>query len=185
MQPAIFLDRDGVIIANRANYVRSWAEVEIFPQALEALAYIQPLPYAVVIVTNQSGVGRGLIPTEIAEEINMRLVERIEAAGGHINAVYMCPHAPQDACSCRKPKPGLLFQAAEDLDIDLNRSILIGDALTDLEAGQAAGVSQNVLLRTGRGAEQARARKAKALAPFLIFDCLYEALKALFPAKAF
>ena len=184
MRPAIFLDRDGVIIANRANYVRNWSQVEIYPQALQALARIASLPYAVAIVTNQSGIGRGLIPIEVAREINERLVACVAAAGGRIDGVFMCPHAPADRCDCRKPKPGLLHQACAALQIDLARSILIGDALSDLQAGQAAGVKITALVRTGRGAEQVLTPQAKTLAPFLVFDHLQQALEALFPQAA-
>src|SRR5690606_36103474 len=95
MHPAIFLDRDGVIIENRPAYVRSWEDVEIFPQALTALARVCKSPYKIVIVTIQSGVGPGLIQMETAEEINRRLVREIEKAGGRIDAVLMCPHAPE------------------------------------------------------------------------------------------
>ena len=184
MRPAIFLDRDGVIIANRANYVRNWSQVEIYPQALQALAGIAQLPYYVVIVTNQSGIGRGLIPPTVAQQINQRLVACVAAAGGRIDGVFMCPHAPAEQCDCRKPKPGLLHQARAALQINLDRSILIGDALSDLQAGQAAGVKITALVRTGRGTEQARAPQAKTLAPFLVFDHLQQALEALFPQAA-
>ena len=91
----------------------------------------------------------------------------------------MCPHAPDDLCDCRKPMPGLILQAASDFDIDLERSILIGDALSDLEAGRAAGVGQVVLLRTGRGAAQLETPEAKTTDPFPVYDTLGEALADL------
>lgn len=177
--PAIFLDRDGVIIENRPNYVRSWDDVKIYPQALTALAKIRDTPFKIVIVTNQSGIGRGLIAPEMATAINNRLVRQIERAGGRIDAVFLCPHAPDARCSCRKPEPGLLLQAAEQLAIDLSRSIMIGDALTDLEAGLAAGVAQVALLRTGRGAEQAQLPEANRFKPLRVYDSLASALADL------
>ncbi len=179
MYPALFLDRDGVIIENRANYVRSWVDVEIYPQALEALALLKDSPYKIIIVTNQSGVGRGLFSLEVAQQINEQLVKMIEAANGRINATYLCPHAPWAGCPCRKPQPGMLLQAAQEHNLDLNRSIMIGDALTDLDAGLAAGVAQTILLRTGRGQEQNQLPEAGNFAPINLQKDLLAAVQLL------
>jgi D-glycero-D-manno-heptose 1,7-bisphosphate phosphatase len=181
MQPAIFLDRDGVIIENCAHYVRSWADVQIFPQALAALAQISSWPYKVVIVTNQSVVGRGLISLESARAINDRLVDVIVRCGGRVDGVFMCPHAPEEGCACRKPRPGLLLQAQQAFSLDLSRSLMIGDALTDLMAAQAAAVGRMALVRTGRGAAQARAAAGSgfSLDSLSIYDTLADALAAL------
>ncbi len=180
MNPAIFLDRDGVIIENRANYVRSWADVLIYPQALKALAAFSQTPFRIVIVTNQSAVGRGIITHKQAEHINNRLVHEITLAGGRIDAVYMCPHAPSQSCSCRKPEPGMLIEASDQLSLDLKKSLIIGDALTDLKAGQSVGLKQTILLRTGRGHEQSQLKEAQDLLPFSTFDTLLDAYEALF-----
>jgi histidinol-phosphate phosphatase family protein len=179
MYPAIFLDRDGVIIENRSNYVRRWEDVAIFGQALTALAQVKSSPYKIVVVTNQSAVGRGIISLETVLEINDRLVKIIKQTGGRIDGVYVCPHAPQDLCACRKPKPGLLLQAADELSLELSRSILIGDALSDILAGQAAGVQQTALVQTGLGVEQAVIAKANISKPFSIYATLEEALSEL------
>lgn len=179
MYPAIFLDRDGVIIENRTNYVREWGDVAIYGQALTALAGINSSPYKIVVVTNQSAVGRGIITLEAVREINERLVQIIEQTGGRIDGVYVCPHAPQDGCACRKPKPGLLLQAAEELSLDLSRSILIGDALSDILAGQAAGVRQTALVRTGLGTEQVASATADTLQQLPVYDTLTAALSEI------
>lgn len=176
MYPAIFLDRDGVIIKNRPEYVRSWADVEIYQHSLEALAKINNTPFKIVIVTNQSGVGRGLIPRSVADRINACLVKEIERAGGRIDGVYMCPHAPIEACDCRKPKAGLLIKAANDLSIDLSQSIMIGDALTDVIAGFAANVKIKVLVKTGRGKSQIDLPQASNIGQYLVYDTLSDAL---------
>ena len=181
MQPAVFLDRDGVIIKNRASYVLTWAEVEFYPEALHALVAISTSPYKIVIVTNQSPVGRGMMTMSTANDINERLVKTIEQHGGRIDGVFICPHAPREKCNCRKPKPGLIHQAAAALTLDLPRSILIGDAYSDLLAGQAAGIHQTALVLTGRGAAQIRKWKPRRLKPFLTFDSLSQALAALVP----
>lgn len=175
--PAIFLDRDGVIIENRSDYVRSWEDVQVFPQALEALARASASPYKIVLVTNQSAVGRGLMSLAAAEAINCRLKALIEDAGGRVDGIFLCPHAPEADCDCRKPKPGLLLQAAQALDLDLVRSVMIGDALTDLMAGQAAGVGRLALVRSGRGAAQDRLPKPESLQPYQTYDSLTSALE--------
>ncbi|MFN2277316.1 MAG: D-glycero-beta-D-manno-heptose 1,7-bisphosphate 7-phosphatase [Candidatus Promineifilaceae bacterium] len=172
MSKAIFLDRDGVIIENRSNYVRSWADVVFISGALEALERLAEMPYKIVLVTNQSAVGRGIITLAEAEAINKKFLEVIEAAGGRIDGLYMCPHAPQDGCQCRKPLPGLLLNAAGDLDIDLKKSLMVGDALTDLQAGRGAGVPDNYLVLTGRGMDQLNLPGAEALRPFTVIQSL-------------
>lgn len=182
--PALFLDRDGVIIENRANYVRRWSDVSIFPQALTALARLHTWPGKIIIVTNQSVVGRGLIPRQRADDINERLIAEITRAGGRIDAVYMCPHAPADNCECRKPKPGLLTRATNRFHIDIRASIMIGDALTDIDAASAAGINIAALVRTGRGRQQAKLPQARNSRPFHVYDTLSDALMALLPPQS-
>lgn len=179
MHRGLFLDRDGVIIENREEYVRSWEDVEIYPQALEALASLSSTPLKVVIVTNQAAIGKGLLTIHKAEEINHRLIEIIHAAGGVVDGLYLCPHTAEDHCTCRKPQPGLILQAARELGIDLSRSALIGDALTDLQAGQAAGIPQLALVRTGRGAAQEPLVRSNGFPNVSVFDHLKAAVHFL------
>ena len=179
MYPAIFLDRDGVIIDNCPDYIRRWEDVHFYPQALQALSRIRTSPYKIVIVTNQSAVGRGLVALETALQINQLIIETIGQHGGRIDGSFICPHAPQDDCDCRKPKPGLFYQAAKALTLDLGMSFLIGDALSDLLAGQAAGLRQVALVRTGRGAQQEYLLRPIELKSFLTFETLSEALSEL------
>jgi D-glycero-D-manno-heptose 1,7-bisphosphate phosphatase len=179
MEPAIFLDRDGVLIENRPSYILRWEDVQPFPRALAALAWANCSPWKFVLVTNQSAIGRGLISLEIAWEINRRLVKVIEQAGGRIDGVFMCPHTPQDQCDCRKPKPGLILEAARALSLDLSRSVMIGDALSDIQAGLAAQVRQTALVKTGLGAAQLDSPHSKSIKPSLIFDDLAAALLEL------
>jgi D-glycero-D-manno-heptose 1,7-bisphosphate phosphatase len=180
MHPAIFLDRDGVIIDNVASYVRTWEDVSILPGALSALARLRDSGFKVVIVTNQSAVGRGIISIEVARSINDRLLQIIHQAGGQIDGVFMCVHAPQQGCDCRKPRPGLIMQAASELSLDLSRSFLIGDALSDIQSGQNAGIPVNIMVRTGRGEQQSHLPDAHTLKPFLIYDRLEDAVKEIF-----
>ena len=116
---------------------------------------------------------------EIAHEINNQLIEIIRDNNGHIDGVFMCPHTPKDQCSCRKPKPGLLLQAAKELSLDLHQSWMIGDAWSDLLAGQAAGVRGVMLLKTGRGSAQLLQPQPESLADYFIFNDLSDALRAI------
>lgn len=179
MFPAIFLDRDGVLIENRSDYVRDWSQVKIFPEAIRALSLPAAKKYKFVIITNQSAVGRGLISLETAMDINDQLIHLIHQQGGRVDGVYMCPHTPDDVCDCRKPKPGLFFQAAKDLSLDLPRSWMIGDAWSDLQAGQAAGLRQTILVKTGRGAEQLLQPYPENVSDHLIFDDLSQAMSVI------
>lgn len=196
MFPGLFLDRDGVIIQHRKDYVRSWEDVHFIPGSLEALARLQTSPYRVVIVTNQSAIGRRIILPETAAEINRKLLDEIVKAGGRIDGIFMCPHRPEDHCACRKPRPGLILQAAEALQINLAESILIGDNLTDLLAGQAAGMKHLALVKTGLGTQQLESPLTQALATaledqpasglknppaFAVFADLHTALHNLIP----
>jgi D-glycero-D-manno-heptose 1,7-bisphosphate phosphatase len=182
MYPSIFLDRDGVLIENRSDYVRDWSQVKMIPEAIRALSLAPLKKYKVVIVTNQSAIGRGLMLLETAQEINQRLVNLIHEQGGQIAAVYMCPHKPEDSCSCRKPLPGLLQQAASDLSLDLQRSWMIGDAWSDVQAGVAAGMRGTVLLKTGRGTEQLLQARPEKVKGNLVCDNLPSALAAILSA---
>ncbi len=174
-RPAIFLDRDGVINENRDDYVKSWEEVFFLAGIFPALQRLQQSAYRVVLVTNQSAVGRGIITAQQALAVNRRVVETIEAWGGRIDASYLCQHQPDDGCDCRKPAPGMLLQAARDLNLDLARSYLIGDAMSDLQAAKAAGV-QGILVLTGRGLQELRRSAATDALRWLVAADLAGAL---------
>jgi len=179
MFPAVFLDRDGVLIENRADYVRDWSQVVLLPNTISALSKFRNAAYKIILVTNQSAVGRGLISIETAEEINQKLAGVIQSNGGRIDAIYMCPHAPDDHCECRKPKSGLFLQAARDLSLDLNSSWMIGDAWSDLLAGQAAYLRGVILVKTGRGENQLQQSKPENLKSYFVFDDLSDALDSI------
>lgn len=138
--PAIFLDRDGVINRNPPNYVKRWEEFEFLPGALEALRLLAGLPWQIFIVTNQSAVGRGILPQIALDQIHAKMREEIQSAGGRIDGIYFCPHKPEDGCDCRKPRPGLLLQAAREHSIEFERSIMVGDSPSDLAAAEAVSM---------------------------------------------
>ena len=179
MHPAIFLDRDGVLIENRADYVRNWSQVEIFYEAVKALSGSGIEKYKIVIVTNQTAVGRNLMSLETAQGINNKLRIAIKQMGVEIDGIYMCPHVAEDQCNCRKPQPGMLLQAAKELSLDLSASWMIGDAWSDLLAGQAAGVRGVIMVKTGRGTSQLLLSRPENLRDHFVCNNLSEALKMI------
>ena len=176
MIPALFLDRDGVIIENKINYVRSIDDITFFDQALLALKRLKSSNLKIFLVTNQSAVGRGIISLSTAVEINHYVFETIQKHDGRIDEVFMCPHAPKDNCYCRKPRPGMILEAAEKHNVDLAQSILIGDALSDLGAGKASGIKNLILLLTGRGQQQLLLPESEKYRPFLVLPDLLSAV---------
>jgi len=150
MVAGVFLDRDGVICANDPEHVRSWDDFRFLPGALDALTFLALSDLAVVVVTNQPAVAKGLITQAGLSSIHAQMADAIVDAGGHLDGIYTCPHTPEDGCSCRKPKPGLIVHAARYLEIDRARSYLVGDSTTDIEAGLAAGLRCCYLVLSGR-----------------------------------
>lgn len=150
---AIFLDRDGVICENRSDHVKSWQEFRFLPGVKESVAALSRLGLPIIVVTNQAAIGRGMVSTSVVEDIHQRMVAELATHGGRIDRVVYCPHHPKDNCNCRKPEPGMLWQVAEEMGIDLTCSYLVGDAAADLIAGQRAGC-QTFLVLTGRGFQQ-------------------------------
>ncbi len=151
----IFLDRDGVINENRPDYVKSWEEFRFLEGSREAIARLTKAGYRIIVCTNQAAIARGLVSVETVEDIHRRMLEGIAAYGGNIERVYYCPHGKDENCGCRKPRPGLLLRARDELGVDLSDAIFIGDSLTDVRAGLAAGVLPMLVL-TGLGDEQFR-----------------------------
>ncbi len=176
MRPAIFLDRDGVINENRADHVMAWEQFAPVPGALAGLRKLTALDLPIIVITNQAVVGRGDLPEEALAALHGNMCRLIERHGGHITAVYACPHRPEDRCACRKPRPGLFVRAARDHDLDLASSYFIGDALTDITAGQAAGCT-TVLVRTGRGLAQMFSPHAQPYSGFYVAQNLPHAAR--------
>lgn len=137
-RPAIFLDRDGVINHRIVGgYVTNWRQFKFIPRIKTALARLSKLGVPLIVVSNQAGVVKGLVTRRALRDITERFVAALAKAGARIDAVYYCPHTPEAHCPCRKPRPGLLKQAARDWRLSLKSSVLIGDSLSDLEAARA------------------------------------------------
>ena len=154
---AVFLDRDGVI-NEESNYAYRLDQLALIPHAADAIRLLNDHQFLVVVITNQAGIARGYFPESRIPEVHARLDELLAPHGAAIDRYEYCPHHPVEGigsykidCNCRKPKPGMLTSAATELNIDLTRSLMIGDRLGDIEAGAAAGC-QSALVRTGYGA---------------------------------
>lgn len=156
----IFLDRDGVINANRDDHVKSWEEFEFLPGVLAALQRLRLAGFRVFVVTNQAIINRGVVPERVVQQINQRMIHQITLSGGSITDLRYCPHDPVEQCSCRKPHPGMLLDLARAWQVDLSQAYMVGDAWTDIAAAHAVGC-RGILVHTGRGADQARLPEAR------------------------
>jgi D-glycero-D-manno-heptose 1,7-bisphosphate phosphatase len=146
----ILLDRDGVINEDSDDYIKSPDEWQPIPGSLEAIARLNQADYRVIVVSNQSGVARGLFTCEVLNQIHEKMHRMLAEVGGTIDAVFFCPHKPEDNCNCRKPKTGLYEDVARRLNITLEGVPAVGDSLRDIQAAQAVGASP-WLVRTGKG----------------------------------
>lgn len=178
-RPAVFLDRDGTIIED-VGYLRELSQIDLLPWSPDAIRMLNEAGFAVVVITNQSGVARGYFDEAHVQATHAALDAALQAHAARIDAYYYCPHYPGSAnphynveCDCRKPAPGLLRQAAHDLSIDLERSWMVGDFWRDVEAGLAAG-TRTILIRTGRGGQH-RPAPPDAPQPDAILNDLMEA----------
>jgi len=151
LQRFAILDRDGTIIEER-NYLSDPDQVKLIPGAAEALRGMREDGLGLTVVTNQSGVARGYFDLARLYEINQRMYQLLEIEGVYLDSIYFCPHTPDDACNCRKPKPGMIEQAAKELNFDPTQCLVVGDRETDIELGQNVGAT-TFLVATGYGAE--------------------------------
>ncbi|MHA1833301.1 MAG: D-glycero-alpha-D-manno-heptose-1,7-bisphosphate 7-phosphatase [Candidatus Baldrarchaeia archaeon] len=142
---AVFLDRDGVICED-VHYLKDPNQLRLLPNVEDAIRLLNEKDWKIIVITNQSGVARGYITLEDLRRIHQKMLTKLRESGAFVHAIYFCPHHPtiglepyRKECNCRKPKPGMLFQAAKDFNIDLKRSFMIGDKIIDIQAGKEAG----------------------------------------------
>ena len=180
MKKAVFLDRDGVIIEQVA-YLSRPEQAALIPGAVEALKIVHRHGDVAVVISNQSGVGRGYFTAADVDAVHGRIQELLEKDGERVDAFYYCPHAPDEACSCRKPSPEMILRAAERFGVDVGSSLMLGDRMSDLECGVNAGCASSVLVLTGYGAEQAT--KARA-AGFAVARDMLAAVRDFYGEKA-
>jgi D-glycero-D-manno-heptose 1,7-bisphosphate phosphatase len=172
----VILDRDGVINADSPDHIKSEAEWRALPGSLEAISHLNRAGYRVVVLTNQSALGRGLMNIEQLNAIHQKLALHLNQFGGSIDAIFFCPHRPEDRCACRKPGTGLYRDLAERLGVNLAGVPSIGDKLSDIEAARAAG-ARPILVRTGNGRELEKSGMVPAGVP--VRDDLRAAVDAL------
>jgi len=159
-RPAVFLDRDGTLVIER-GYLSDPDEIELLPGVARALRNLKAAGYPLVVVSNQSGVGRGLFPESRVHEAMARLREALRVEGVELDAIYFCPHRPEEGCACRKPGVALLERAADDLQLSLRRSALVGDKRLDVETAHRAG-ALGLLVRTGYGRDEEQRSEGEA-----------------------
>lgn len=176
---ACFLDRDGVLI-EEGNYLSSPSGVVIFSETIQALKILRENGFKVIVITNQGGVAKGYYKEKSISEVHKEIDCQLIKFGLKVDKYYYCPHHPEGTvkkysitCKCRKPSPGLIFDAVKDFDIDISKSFLIGDKISDIEAAQKAGC-EGILVRTGHGLEYIEKAKKKNI---IIAENILEAVK--------
>jgi len=177
VEKVVFLDRDGVINEDSDAYVKSWDEFHFIPGSLEALRLLRENGYRVIVITNQSAVGRGLITMKNLMNMHIKMRWEIRKAGGNILDVFFCPHRPDEKCDCRKPEPGLIFQAQDEYGMNLPKTVMVGDNSKDVLVGKNAGVGRTILVMTGSGAKAQNELVRKGTPPDYVADDLLDAAK--------
>jgi len=158
----VVIDRDGTINEDRDDYVKSADEWTPLPGALEAIARLNHAGWHVVIASNQAGIGRGLFDMAALNAMHVKMNQMLTRQGGRVDAIFFCPHAPDEQCECRKPLPGLFRQIAERYGLDMKEVLVVGDSQRDLQAGMAVGCEPH-LVRTGKAAALDEAQLAQWL----------------------
>ena len=177
MRYTIFLDRDGVINQDSPFYIKSPEEFHFIEGSPQAVALLNENRFDVILITNQSAVGRKMITQNTLDAIFKKMITGVEAAGGRIKDIFFCPHTPDAGCDCRKPKPGLIIQAKDRYGIDLSASLMVGDSAKDIECALAAGCQKTILVKTGNGQKAFNALDENGVAPDLFANDLFEAVQ--------
>jgi len=185
MNKAVFLDRDGVITKEPPYYAHKIDQLELIPKSAEAIRLLNKNGFKVIIISNQSGVARGYYQEKDIKIYNNEMKRQLEEKGARIIAIYYCPHHPEAViekykidCECRKPKPGMLRQAEKDLNLDLKRSFLVGDKMSDIEAGYRAGC-KTILVLTGQGNGELKKISEMNIKPNYISKDLHTAIQII------
>jgi D-glycero-D-manno-heptose 1,7-bisphosphate phosphatase len=175
---AIFMDRDGTV-SEEVGYMYHAGLFRPFPWTGEAIRKINDSGMKAILATNQSGIGRGYFKEELVHQVHQVLHTELQQWQARLDAIYYCPHSPEENCECRKPKPGMLLRAARELDIDLSRSFMVGDRYLDVQTAHAAGV-RSILVRSGDGiVELAKYRDLGTPQPGFVADNLLHAVEAI------
>lgn len=184
---AIFLDRDGTINVE-IQYLHEPAKFQFIPKVPEALKKFQEAGFAIIIITNQGAIGRGMYTLEDMQKTHEFMIKQLEAYNVHIDAIYFCPHPKEEQCTCRKPQPGMILQAIYDFNIDPYNSWTIGDKISDIDAGKRAN-TQTLLVMTGYGEDewkkirQASAQNLRIIQPDATALNLWEAANLILTSR--
>ena len=162
-RPAVFLDRDGTI-AEEVGYLNHLSRFRMFPCAAAAIRRLNDAKLPVMVITNQSGVGRGYFPESLVHAVHEFMEKQLAAGGAQVDGIYFCPHTTADECDCRKPRPGLLERAGREHHLDLRRSFVVGDRYGDVELARRVG-ARSILVRTGYGEGEIQWHRREGPAP--------------------
>jgi D-glycero-D-manno-heptose 1,7-bisphosphate phosphatase len=175
----VFLDRDGVINRDSADYIKSWEEFEFLPGSLEAIKLLTEEHFTIFLITNQSVINRGMVTQSGLMYIFTKMKETIIKRGGKITDIFYCPHMPDENCSCRKPAPGMVLSAQKKYNIDLSSSYFVGDSTKDIECAKRAGCGYSILVKTGNGPEAIKELTKIGNAPNHLAENLLEAAQII------
>ncbi len=174
----VILDRDGVINEESSQYIKSPDEWKPIPGSLEAIAKLKMAGFKVVVATNQSGIARGLYSQETLEQIHKKMTDSLKQWGVELDGIFFCPHHPDDGCSCRKPEPGLFLAISQQLQVNLNGQLAIGDSLRDIHAALKLGLKP-ILVLTGNGKKTFENLKDLKLQQIPVYQDLATAVQAI------
>jgi D-glycero-D-manno-heptose 1,7-bisphosphate phosphatase len=177
LKKVVFLDRDGTINRDSPDYIKSRSEFKFLPGAVAAIGKLTAAGFTCMVVTNQSALARGLVSAAELHAMHTHMRDEIAAGGGRITDIFYCPHLPQDACTCRKPAPGLLLQAQQKYNIELSDAVMVGDSAKDIECGHAAGCGRTVLVKSGIDAAVEMQLRAKQITADYVAADLLEAVE--------
>lgn len=179
LHKVVFIDRDGTINQDSPDYIKSWSEFNFLPRSIEAISDLTRADFTIIVITNQSAVPRKLISANGLAKIHAKMKNIVESKGGQITDIFFCPHLPSAGCNCRKPAPGLIYQAQHKYDIDLSASVMIGDSVKDIECAHRAGCGHTILVKTGNGHAAEKNLIEKGLVPDYVAEDLYAAAQWL------
>ncbi len=180
IKKVVFLDRDGTINRDSHAYIKSWEEFEFIPDSLEAIKALTTNGFVNIVITNQSAVPRKLISLKDLEFVHNMMMQTVASSGGEIKDVFYCPHMPGDDCDCRKPEPGLIYQAQKKYGIDLTTAVMVGDSAKDIECARRAGCGKAVLVRSGKDDDVEDELKTRQIFPDFVAEDLLDATKWIF-----
>ena len=177
LKKVVFLDRDGTINRDSADYIKSRAEFEFIPGSIEAIRKLTVNGFTSIVITNQSAIARKYVTSEELDAMHSLMCRSAASGGGKITDVFFCPHMPGEGCECRKPAPGLILQARQKYNIELADAIMVGDSTKDIECGRNAGCGKTVLVKSGIDPRVEEKLKKKHIAADCVAGNLLEAVE--------